>query len=147
MAPKIGFTGSRKGISRQQKEALLQILATLTPSEIHHGDCVGADREFHLMCRDLLPECSVVVHPPSDPKHRAFCEGDVTRAPSDYLARNRRIVAQSVLLVACPNGPPTARSGTWYTVRQAVAAGRPHLIVWPDGRIEPQSWPGSLPRP
>ena len=44
----IGFTGSRKGMTGEQAAVVMRLL--LSATEGHHGDCVGADEQFHEMC-------------------------------------------------------------------------------------------------
>ena len=50
---KIGYTGSRAGMSKDQLEAVETLLASLADvEEVHHGDCLGGDAEFDLICKD-----------------------------------------------------------------------------------------------
>lgn len=54
--------------------------------------------------------------------------------PEDLLARNRDIVDETEILIACPGHMhEELRSGTWSTIRYAVKIQRPHIIIWPDG--------------
>lgn len=127
---KVGFTGTRKGMSSRQKEELFDLLQSGTI--FHHGDCVGADAEAHATARAL--GCPVVVHPPTDPKARAFCNGDDVTIldPLPYLARNREIVKSVELLIAAPKEDPEhpcLRSGTWATIRAAQRLGVPVIIL------------------
>lgn len=118
---RVGFTGSRVGMSVKQTIALRAVLSST--DEFHHGDCLGADAEAHRIAREAGVR-AIVVHPPSDPKARAFCAGDVQRAPVPYLIRNRSIVNETEFLIAAPRGPEVLRSGTWATVRYARKVGK-----------------------
>ena len=44
---KLGFTGTRRGMTSDQQIRVTLLVAELGPKEAHHGDCVGADAEFH----------------------------------------------------------------------------------------------------
>lgn len=117
----IGFTGTQEGMSDRQKEALAFDLSIRSSWLIvfHHGDCVGADEEAHLIARYI--GAYIVIHPPIDPRLRAFCEGDEIREPKPYIPRNHDIVDESRLLLAAPLLPEheQPRSGTWATWRYA----------------------------
>jgi hypothetical protein len=117
----VGVTGSRTGASPEQLSWLLSKLVDLRADVLHHGDCVGVDAQAHALALDL--GLRVVVHPPSDPKHRAYCEGGELRPELPYLERDREIVRESQHLLALPAGSPRQRSGTWATVRYAQQAG------------------------
>ncbi len=88
----VGFTGTRRGMTERQLKALESHLGPITVTEAHHGDCLGADKQFHDMIRRLKPNARVIIHPPSNPSHRAFCEGDVLCEERGYLERNHDIV-------------------------------------------------------
>jgi hypothetical protein len=129
---KIGFTGTRKGMTTPQRNTLRYMLTIYTGSEFHHGDCIGADNQAH---GDAI-QCGmrVVVHPPILDRLRAFCKGHETRDPKPYLVRNREIVGETDLLIACPDvANEIERSGTWATVRFARSIKRPIWIILPDG--------------
>jgi hypothetical protein len=70
--------------------------------------------------------------------HRAHLEGDCDDEwpVRPYLDRNREIVDNTDVLVACPAGPEERRSGTWSTIRHALRWGVPVILCWPDGRAE-----------
>jgi hypothetical protein len=51
---KIGFTGTRKGMSQHQKEQFVLKMFELDPSEFRHGDCEGADAEAHDIIREFF---------------------------------------------------------------------------------------------
>jgi hypothetical protein len=132
----IGFTGTQTGMTKRQKAMVSSLLDVLCPNggHVHHGDCVGADEQFHAFAseRDLRIE----IHPPCVPSKRAFCKGDTLWPEYDYLKRNQHIVDCVQVLIATPNGyKETTRSGTWFTVRRARVKGIRILIVEPDGTL------------
>ena len=136
---KLGFTGSRHGMTDAQKTAFAALVRRLGVSEFDHGDCVGSDEESHEIVREVCgSDVFITVHPPLDPKQRAFVnDADEVREPLGYLERDRNIVERTERLVATPNGfAEEQRSGTWYTVRHALKLGHPVTIIYPDGSLE-----------
>ena len=125
----VGFTGTQIGMSDNQKFHLRTILIGAT--EFHHGDCIGADEEADAIARDL--GIRIVIHPPLDPKKRAFCyqPGDTIRRERPYLVRNRHIVHDTDELVAAPKDANNEelRSGTWSTIREARRTGKKVTIL------------------
>ena len=81
----IGFTGTQKGLTATQYDALHDLLQRLLRrgdiSEVHHGDCIGADEEFHMICSSIQlqdrlrgkPTFHIIIHPPDKNDKRAFC--------------------------------------------------------------------------
>lgn len=132
---KLSFTGTRSGLTPQQAQALFNLLLEHQPEEVFHGDCIGADEQFHACCRSLAPVPLITLLPCNLRRQRAFCEGaDTVHEPADPLTRNRRIVDAGDLLIVCPAGlEHVVRSGTWATYRYAVSVGKPTIIVWHDG--------------
>src|SRR5262249_4912727 len=117
---KMGFRGTREGMTEDQKETLRQVLAEYRPTEFHHGDYVGADAEAHGIVRQHFPGTLVVIHPPTNQAVRAFCQGDEQRPALGYLARNRDIIKTCDMLVAAPRAvDEPGRSGTWAVIRYA----------------------------
>lgn len=146
---KVGFTGTQRGMTQQQKEKFFEVIEALFPDEFHHGDCIGADEDAHYIC--CVFHYSIIIHPPTVATKRAFCrhEGEgsyVVLPPKDYMARNQDIVDAVEVLVATPKGyAEELRSGTWATVRRAVKANRIVFVIWPNGkfqRIEPKNMKG-----
>lgn len=130
-----GFTGSQKGCTEAQRLRFLTLISDFAPSEGRHGDCVGADSEFHAECLKLgIP---IVIHPPENPSKRALNAGAaLVLPPEDYLVRNRAIVDASDLLIACPGDTQELlRSGVWSTVRYARKNGKRVVIIFPDGGL------------
>ena len=117
---KIGFRGTRDGMTERQKDTLRQVLAEYQPDEFHHGDFVGADAEAHVIVKTAYPAIRVVIHPPSKKTFRAFCRGDEQRPARGYLARNRDLVGTCDTLVAAPRSMEEQQmSGTWAVIRYA----------------------------
>ena len=116
---RVGFTGTQRGLTDEQKAALDRLFHELGQDavEIHHGDCVGADEEAHDLADNHAFD--IVRHPPDKDDKRAFCTGGEERDPKPYLDRNKDIVDETDMLIACPNGEERVRSGTWSTVRYA----------------------------
>jgi hypothetical protein len=103
-------------MTERQSEHLIRVLGSFEVVEFHHGDCVGADAEAHDIAIDM--GLYVVIHPPTDPKHRAWCEPNEMRDEFPYLERNHNIVDEAVNLFAAPGTNwEVRRSGTWATVR------------------------------
>ena len=133
---RLGFTGTRHGMQRDQHHAVMDLVRKLEPEEAHHGDCVGADMEFHEIVRVVQREAIIHIHPPFKREHRAFCLGDEIHPEKDYLIRNQDIVKSSDAMVAAPRrNQEELRSGTWATIRYARKVGKPVFIVGPDGKF------------
>jgi hypothetical protein len=138
MGYSIGFTGTQQGMTQSQKDMVKYFLGFFAVSEVHHGDCVGADAEFHAIARS--ERLKVALHPPTNPAKRAFCEADEEFPKKDYLVRNREIVDNSDILIATPKTKKEeVRSGTWSTIRYAqkpnVRKDKRIIIIFPDGEV------------
>jgi hypothetical protein len=129
----VGFTGSRRGMTRHQREVVEQWLHENRPDEAHHGLCVGSDEEFHWLCRDL-GGVWIEGHPPTDPKLRAWLECDVLHPEKPYLDRDWDIVRAGGLLLATPRNRPW-KGGTWRTIGFAHQVKRRTILVRPDGVV------------
>lgn len=139
----LGFTGTRKGLSPQQRESLVNFLYDHQPTHFHHGACVGADEEAVLLIREsrhIFGDPIIEAHPGhqrpglANPylSHPAMTFSAIHHPPQHYFTRNEAIVDASDMVVACPDAG-RARGGTWYTVAYAWRAKKPCLILWPDG--------------
>lgn len=123
----IGFTGTRHGMTKAQVTSVERcIYWAAGPHELdivaHHGDCVGADEQFHGLCRRNTRSVRIIVHP-STHHLRAFCAGDETLERLPPLDRNAAIVASSQVIIAAPYEDKTKlRGGTWSTIRIALRA-------------------------
>src|SRR5574342_318495 len=129
----LGFTGTQDGMTEVQRNEVERLLKELDPRHVHHGDCVGADQEFHSMCEGRIRH----IHPSNLGHKRAWCEGDIVYRPNPPLKRNRHIVNMSDELIAAPyQYLEVMRSGTWATIRYAKQKGIKIHIVYPDGKVE-----------
>jgi hypothetical protein len=136
---RLGITGTQGGMKETQFTQLRILLHAILPIQIHHGDCIGVDEEVHLTTLELKPSgCSIHIHPPLDPKKRAFCatsHGDphttvIQYDEKEYLDRNKDIVDNCDILLAFPKShKEELRSGTWSTVRYADSVKRPVMIL------------------
>jgi hypothetical protein len=152
----IGFTGTRKGMTRPQQwsvdQAICDIIGGDTRLRVvaHHGDCIGADEAFHASAR--MYGCAVCIHPPTDasnaagiPESVSFDGSKIVRRPAKpYLARNADIVNESDYMIAAPlESTEMQWGGTWATIRMTRRSGKPLAIVMPDGTISYERWPSS----
>ena len=120
----IGFTGTRKGMSKSQKMRLSELLTEIKSKNysinFHHGACKGADSEADLIARNF--GCKMYIHPSNDRNTRIHCEesGDIVFNPKPPLVRDQDIVNVIEMLIAAPfTDKEIMRSGTWTTVRYA----------------------------
>lgn len=117
----VAFTGTQKGISINRREILIRQIRFLNPKIVWHGDCVGADTQFHEILRKLFPRVRIYIAPGDvSPEKRGFNDGDLTAEVMPPLERNKLMVLKSEQLIACPDTTQEMlRSGTWATIRFA----------------------------
>lgn len=138
---KVGFTGTREGMTSAQKATFKEELSRLLrefgqPAEFHHGDCVGADAEAWNIADDM--GFNIHRHPPLNPFRQASTNWDVDYAPKHYRERNRNIVRLTDFLFACPlTSTPRNSGGTWYTYQHAHQQGsyKRAMLIYPDGKM------------
>jgi hypothetical protein len=128
---RVGFTGTQRGMSQAQKDALYERIFRLNGiSEFHHGDCIGADYQAQALVRKHSPDTELHIHPPTDGVKRAFCKHGVVYPPKHYLARNHDIVDRTDVLLAAPyTDTEQLRSDTWATIRYARKQGKQVIIL------------------
>jgi predicted Rossmann fold nucleotide-binding protein DprA/Smf involved in DNA uptake len=133
-----GFTGTRKGTTKAQHDALFEVMSHLSAGSCWlHGDCVGADAESHAFARQL--GLIVEIYPSTIVALRAYCQdAQFVHTPQMPLERNRSIVNASSRLIATPDAEESRKhqSGTWMTVRFARRLGRPITLIFSDGSIQ-----------
>ena len=129
---KLGMTGNRDGISEEAKNTFEKFLKNNKILEVHHGDCVGADKMFHDICEEN--NFKIIIHPPNNDSLRAFCKSEFIFEPKEYLKRNKDIVNSVDILIAFPSTQfEVIRSGTWQTIRYARKLKKKILIIYLDG--------------
>lgn len=157
MRRSLAFTGTQRGMTDAQFATCDRLLALWKPTEIHHGDCIGADDQIDQLAQKH--GIDTVIHPPENPSKRAWCHrrwlfnceldaksgikptrAVVELAPAHYLERNQDIVNEGNALLATPfESAEQRRSGTWFTIRRGRIARfqrddfKRTVIVWPDG--------------
>lgn len=136
----VGFTGTQAGMTRKQEVMLTSVAHVIT--EGHHGDCIGADKQFDSILK--AQNIKRVAHPPIKSHKRAFCDAEVILQCKDYLERDEDIVDVSETMIATPKEmSEVRRSGTWFTIRYAFKWRKPTMIIFPDGTVERRFMPTS----
>lgn len=132
---KVGFTGTRHGMTQAQMLVVYDKLFSVYAVEFHHGKCRGADEEACLIADQL--DIKTIAHPPLNDYMRSSVESDIELPPKGYLPRNRDIVDESDLVIAAPlEHEYVPKSGTWYTLTYAKKRGVPLIVIFPDGSVE-----------
>ncbi len=137
-----GFTGTRTGMTVHQRNAIANMLQSLWQQRVYqarHGVCIGSDAEFHKMAAQrgfwLIGHPGVTWDGRSPTRAAVHC--DEMLPEKLYVVRDRDIVDGSVCLLATPRTmEEELRSGTWTTIRYARKAGKPVVIVFPDGTVK-----------
>ena len=144
---KIGFTGTREGMTQKQKDIFVEITNRLFITEFHDGNCDGSD----LQARDIVLEnakkpLTFHIHPHNkfvrslSIKNNQLNHKVVIHPVKPPLERNHDIVDDcgEDAIVCCPKGDEIVRSGTWATIRYAkkksVETGLNIYIIYPDGQ-------------
>lgn len=131
----LGITGSRVGITAAQEAVFKQLWRTLEPSELHHGDCIGADEAVHNLSF-VQAMGNIILHPCTIEKYRAYCASHQVFPLLPPLDRNKVIVDTSDIMIAFPNeNTPVLRSGTWATIRECYKSETPVYIIFPNGEF------------
>lgn len=120
----VGFTGTRLGATEEQYAKVRDVLREVTGGRsfvAHHGDCIGADAEFHELC--LTMGAMIEIHPGPISDLSAGCQGHVRHPIKPHMVRNRAIVdASHVMIAAPPTDLPQEYGGTWHTIRMSIRA-------------------------
>jgi hypothetical protein len=136
---RVGFTGTREGMTIAQWEHFEYLVTMRHVTEWHDGDCLGADTQAHATIRRIAwPPIEMHGHPCNIFKWRAHNEYDVLHPVAPPLSRNRHIVGASDLMFATPKeyAEVFRGSGTWATIRYAKSREVPLTIIFPDGSEE-----------
>ena len=136
---RVGFVGVRGGLSYAQFRALSRVLidrdlpgAVIGVEAVVHGADGWGDADFDRIARWMTPTPQFAV---------VGVPGEAAE-PASAAARNRAVVDACDLLVACPPGAvEEPRSRTWAAVRYARRVGRPVVLLYPDGTVDPGARP------
>lgn len=127
MFVKIGFSGSRFGLSDMQKNILRHVVGDKC-GEFHHGLCVGGDADAHDIVREFKDFWKIIGHPPANSSLRANRICDELRPEKPYLMRNKDIVDETAFLIGMPKQQSPETGGTWYTINYC----RKQLVLHPE---------------
>lgn len=135
----IGFTGTREGMTYEQKSRFAVEIAAYDQLTFVHGDCIGADEEAHEIAMKHTG-CRIEIRGCNYPNMRAYCKGAaVTHQIASPLARNRVIVETCHRLIGCPRVAAwrdLKRGGSVYTIRFAIRFPRHTTVIAPNGQLE-----------
>lgn len=129
---KVGFTGTREGMSFSQQEQLSLVMSLVHSEhmEFHHGGASGADDEADAEAEKWIPRHRIVVHPCPGVVREDIHDGRRWLEVFPPLVRNRHIVDAAEILIAAPRRDrEEQRSGTWATVRLARKKGLPVVML------------------
>ena len=127
---KVGFTGTRKGLTDKQKELLTEFFKNNIITELHHGDAPGSDTEAHVIFLSIYPNAKVVLYPSDLERANNKAPNLIEYRPTPPLKRNEDIVRNCNLLIVCPKSEKEEkRSGTWATYRHAKSINKPIKIL------------------
>lgn len=143
---RIGFTGTRNGMTKQQKEVIEDLLLKCQAVSSEQGVaidgvCVGSDTDFNKLAKEALYHTKGYpghsMKNPTDLTFRGDGEYDELEESDTHFARNRRIVNDTNVLFATPysnnlDGP----GGTNFTISYARKRNKPVYVVYPDGETE-----------
>lgn len=126
-------------------EAQVEVVSSLVRTysyvaEWRHGDCIGADAQFHdILLKVLGPHVldRIWIHPSTRVDKRAYKQSPHIFRPKDPILRNHDMVNVTQGLIATPKlAFEIVRSGTWTTIRYARKFRRPIFIVYPNGSLK-----------
>lgn len=136
----VGFTGTRNGMTEAQVVEVAHLITKQCAANGRcvglHGDCIGADANFHRLAEALGYDMQC--RPCTFDSMRAHTGAREIAEPTNPMARNRAIAKQCDVLIGCPPNDTELKrgSGTWATIRYGVKYGKPVWVVYPDGRVE-----------
>ena len=136
----LSFSGTRDGMTYKQIETVKKLLSELEPTQVIHGDAIGADEQFHQLVethRKIFNlSITIKIYPSDRENQRAYCDGDQIMPQMSPLDRNTLIAKEGDKLLACPKEMNMAlRSGTWTTIRRAKSYGKIVYVVLPNGAV------------
>lgn len=150
----VGFSGTQKGMTQEQRQTLYILLDQYPMTAFHHGCCIGADDIAHDMVRTAFGQCfPIICHPSTNTNKiaptffryvddQAIFATDFVNSntkfwkPEHPLARNKTLARECDILFATPYQPnEIVRSGTWATIRYFRKANKLTKVIKPDGTL------------
>ena len=132
---KIGFTGTRHGMTDEQKIEFEKLIKAKDFKEFHHGMCAGSDEIAHHLIEEDKEDVNIIGHPPTWSGSVAQLSCHNVMAEDTYHRRNKDIVDSTDFLIATPDAKERVGSGTWKTVRYARKKGKRIYIIHKNGRV------------
>lgn len=134
----ISFTGTRQGFNAFQASTLHAYLEKYKShiAKAFHGNCNGADIQFHKLLREVFGRTIWIGIYPSNinNNYEVFKDADwVAPFVEPPLIRNQTLVDSGDVLLATPRKrQEELRSGTWHTIRYARLTHHRVEIFWPE---------------
>jgi len=136
---RVGFLGTTNGMTTKQYNAVSKYIMSLKPNsgfDFHHGQCIGADKQFHdIIYNNTM--ATIIIHPPYEKKD--VFEVKVNRRiiflpPKSYLIRNMEIVLASEFLISAPSGmKDIMKSDVWTALKFAKSKMIDFIAILPNG--------------
>ncbi len=131
----IGFTGSRLGMTLEQRIIFTKILARCRSKTkenwLHHGLCVGSDKEAHET--GILLGFKIHGHPPLDETYMVSVPCNKLDSPFSFSGRNQRIAVATRIMIATPR---TGSVGTYNAIAHAERLKKPRIIIHAAGVVD-----------
>lgn len=139
---KLAITGTRAGMSDEQKAWFVSRAADALIEEFHYGDCVGVDAQALYALIELGAGGVLHCHPAQVApqwKARTYRNAEqlglIVHPTEDPLVRNTKMVDATDELWAFPKAGNRI-GGTWYTIHYAAVTHKLVTIVFPDGCVQ-----------
>jgi hypothetical protein len=141
MGWRLGFSGTRHGMTSQQMQIVNDILNHFYVSgveqEFHAGMCEGSDEESTQLADSI--GYHTIGHPSSMHVPRGeFYDTELAAKPP--LDRNKDIVDIVDYMIFTPKSMTMPRSlrgqGTWWTIKYTEGLKKPRVIIYQDGSFE-----------
>lgn len=129
---KVGFTGTRAGMTDGQREVVSNLLMVHNVTFAVHGKCIGADTDFHGLVGAHSDLTWIKIRPGPIKEMQGNCVGHEELPPEPHFKRNRAIVDDADLMFATPATTFETSGGTWYTINYTKKVKKPLIIIWPE---------------
>jgi hypothetical protein len=131
------FSGRRDDLSDSQKIMVVNFIRLIKFKCAFHGDCIGADGQFHDLVRENRKKAWIEVYPSPYEAMRAFKEGDLTHEAMKAAERDKYMINQGEILLAAPPTKQPVKSGTWANISFAETCEtiQKIIVIAPDGQF------------